>query len=227
MTIDVLLLVPDKVLKALGCLTLSPVRGVRFVSSERVAAEAAGSFDHVLHKAAHDSVLGVADVDAAARLSLLRSVRQAALIEPLERVALFADRGELCCALEGVVRQPRFLVVRSSTGATELAELVRKAGLRFPLVCKPLTACGTSESHLLTVVQADDGLASQSSPLLVQASRRGASSSWLAGRAGPLCLMLSSFTDAALAGICVPRRHRRQGVLCCGLGSLREAAVAA
>ena len=114
--ISVLLLLPDKVLRALSCLTAAPIRGVRFVACDQAAdAEAASTFDHIVHKAAHDSVLSATDAGAAARGAIMRSVvSRGALIESLERVAFFADRGELCSALQGVVQQPPFLAVRQA-----------------------------------------------------------------------------------------------------------------
>ena len=168
--VDCLLLVPDKVLKSMRCLTSRPLHGVRFVGCDELTSlEAASTFDHVVHKAGHDNVLRSSDAGAAARCNVLRHVvRRASLIEPLERVACFADRGELCRLLAQVpgVRQPRFLEVRSP--GADLASLMREADLRFPVMCKPLVACGTVESHQLAVVRREDGLASQRSPLLLQ-----------------------------------------------------------
>ena len=67
---------------------------------------------------------------------------------------LFADRAALCRALEAagpsVVRQPRYLEVCASApggsggggGGGSVLEAARAAGLRLPLLCKPLLACG-------------------------------------------------------------------------------------
>ena len=52
--------------------------------------------------------------------------------------------------------------------AADVAAAVRTAGLRFPVVCKPIQACGTVESHQLAVVMREAGLRTVRPPVLVQ-----------------------------------------------------------
>lgn len=161
-----LLLLPDKQLSRLRGLTSAPsatVGGVRFVTHEP-ATDADATADIVLHKHQYDVAVAAgapcdAATAAAARCEALRRVAsRAALFDPLPAVARFADRSALCGALAELapaVEQPRFAVLADDSDASISAALKQ---LRFPVLCKPLVACGTAESHALAVALREDGL---------------------------------------------------------------------
>ena len=89
-----LLVLPDKVLERLSELTAAPlVHGVRFVTWQ--PGQPTAGFGVVLHKAAYDSAVFLSDPSASARLNALFGCGSP-LIDPLDRVARFADRGAIC-----------------------------------------------------------------------------------------------------------------------------------
>ncbi|CAN0454152.1 unnamed protein product, partial [Phaeothamnion confervicola] len=50
----------------------------------------------------------------------------------------------------------------------QLAARLRRAGLRYPVICKPVEACGTQGSHAMVVVLDDSGLKRVRPPTVVQ-----------------------------------------------------------
>tara|TARA_B110001452_G_scaffold50833_1_gene38859 strand:- start:786 stop:1871 length:1086 start_codon:yes stop_codon:yes gene_type:complete len=179
--ITVLLCVPDKVRNRLGALLDAPVQGVRFVPYVEEAGEdeegrhattppPLPACDLVLHKAVNDIVLRLDDAAAARRYATLeRLAARVPLLDPLPSVALFADRGVLCRTLAGLrpeVPQPRFLELREPSES--VAAAARAAGMRFPLLCKPLVACGPAASHELAVALCEEGLSQVRPPVLLQ-----------------------------------------------------------
>lgn len=174
-----LLLLPRKQLDWLEILASTQVAaagGLRFVSSEanRNDPDCDPDCDIVLHRHQFDlaaaarvgastSVEGRA---AAFRCDALRRVAShATLFDPLPAVARFADRAALCHALAELapaVEQPRFAVLADGSDASIAAALGQ---LRFPVLCKPLEACGSAESHQLAVVLHEDGLRELCAPV--------------------------------------------------------------
>lgn len=163
--------VTDRVLHAVSP---QPVLGVRFVDAaadlEAVESAAAGGAGAtvVLHRAMYDASFSD-DEEACRRLALLRQLSvRCVLTDPLDRVLPFADRGALCALvarLAPTVLQPRWLVVRAGEDATAAAV---GAGLRLPIVCKPLLACGPPRSHELVVALRLSALADVPLPALLQ-----------------------------------------------------------
>ena len=149
--VTVLLCVPRRVQERLQELHQGQVvHGARFLlhgpDPEVEEGSPLPSCDLVVHKAVNDLAL-LHDGDAAARYATLQKLaaRGVPMLDPLESMPLFADRGALCRALEAagpsVVRQPRYLEVCASSGSGSVLEAARAAGLRLPLLCKPLLAC--------------------------------------------------------------------------------------
>ena len=114
--------------------------------------------DCVLHKAGYDAVVCAADPSAAQRWDVLMKLSaRSLLIEPVDSAVRFSDRGELCRALEQlfpVVQQPRFTTLPDAQGASDA---VAAAGLVYPLLCKPIIACGP-HGHSLVLIMRDEGL---------------------------------------------------------------------
>ena len=150
----------EKKLTTLSELVNAEHDGVRYVgyragdSDEQQLAEC----DVAIHKGAYDAAVMVEDIEAARRWKVLQHLSaRSALLEPLERVAVFADRGAMCQALSQLaplVQQPRFALLDQGP-ATAACAAAR--GLAYPLVCKPVAACGPS-GHRLAVVMREQGL---------------------------------------------------------------------
>ena len=150
----------EKKLTTLSELVNAEHDGVRYVgyragdSDEQQLAEC----DVAIHKGAYDAAVMVEDIEAARRGKVLQHLSaRSALLEPLERVAVFADRGAMCQALSQLaplVQQPRFALLCQGP-ATAACAAAR--GLAYPLVCKPVAACGPS-GHRLAVVMREQGL---------------------------------------------------------------------
>ncbi len=166
------LLVLENKLLATAARTLpaGPVGGIRFVPfSPGCSAADQPRCRAVLHRAMYDLALSRASAAATERLALLRELEARGIaLEPLASVERFADRGALCRMLARIdgVRQPRFVEVRSE-GAS-VAEAAGSAGLRFPLLCKPLLASGPASSHDLAIVLHEAGLDGIRAPVLLQ-----------------------------------------------------------
>ena len=167
----------QKKLTALRELTDCEHDYVRFVPFQPEASLSA--VDAALHKGAYDAVMREYDPQALIRWNYLNKLSdQGALIEPLMSVVKFSDRSVICRALEELapaVQQPRFALL-PSVEAGKACAIAAAAGLCFPLICKPVTACGPF-GHNLAIVLREEGLrelcegrhkASLSLPLLAQ-----------------------------------------------------------
>ena len=111
-----------------------------------------------VHRGAFDMLMRSSSPAAALRWQLLQqlAVRQA-LLEPLDRVVRFANRADVCnqlAQLAPAVHQPRFAVL---DGQSSDAILAAAADLEYPLICKPLAACGET-GHTLAIVLREEGL---------------------------------------------------------------------
>lgn len=131
----------------------------------------------VVHRGATDSLLRQVDPAAAARFEVLRAISPSGLlVDPLAVMKTFADRGALCEALSEIgapVRQPAFFVWRGGpceieAGQPGLLSHVRASALRFPLLCKPIAACGLPGAHDLTFVSREEGLHELRPPFVLQ-----------------------------------------------------------
>lgn len=170
--LTVLICVPRRVRDRLqGELLGQTVQGVRFMLHD--PEDEAGpppACDLVIHKAVNDVVLRAGDAIAAARYASLQQLASSVpLLDPLESMAVFADRGELSRMLEELqpgVRQPRFLELRGPTES--VVDAARAAGLQLPLLCKPLVACGPPASHELALALCEEGLRRVQAPVLLQ-----------------------------------------------------------
>jgi Inositol 1,3,4-trisphosphate 5/6-kinase ATP-grasp domain len=73
-------------------------------------------------------------------------------------------------AAGGVPQCPNYIVVEVGTAASDIGRLIREAGLRYPLICKPIQACGTHGSHSMLVVMDEGSLGKVTVPIVVQVS---------------------------------------------------------
>jgi len=164
-----LVLAPAVAGRVLQSVTAQSVLGVRFIdAAASPTADADADRTVVLHRAMYD-VSFEDDEAACARLGLTRRLAaRCALVDPLECVLPFANRGALCSLISRLAptaRQPRWLVVGQGEDAASAA---LGAGLRLPIVCKPLLACGPPRSHELAVAMQYSALRDCAPPLLLQ-----------------------------------------------------------
>ena len=79
------------------------------------------------------------------------------------------DRSSSCC-----FSQPRFVAVRHedhAMGPDRIMRMMTEAGFGFPVICKPVEACGTPNSHSMAVVVSAAGLDLVQPPCIVQEYR--------------------------------------------------------
>ena len=117
----------------------------------------------------------------------------AVVVDPLDNVRTVVNRAHTCACLQRIQQrlgqgaagcpfaQPAFAVAdgsllssSSSAGGGDSAApparsgailaTMRAAGLAFPVICKPLQACGTPESHSMAVVFSSEGFADLMDP---------------------------------------------------------------
>ena len=70
--------------------------------------------------------------------------------------------------------QPKFVVVQPedhAMGPDQIMRMMNEAGFSFPVICKPVEACGTPNSHSMAVVVSAAGLDLVSPPCIVQEYR--------------------------------------------------------
>ena len=70
--------------------------------------------------------------------------------------------------------QPKFVVVRPedhAAGPDKIMRMMSEAGFGFPVICKPVEACGTPNSHSMAVVVSASGLDLVRPPCIVQEYR--------------------------------------------------------
>jgi hypothetical protein len=158
----VLLVLAEKKLISLDALlAAAPQAAVRFVRHSAaldVDGLLASSRLVVLHKAGYDDVTRNHDEAAARRWALLQRLPTRVLLDPLESAVRLADRREVCHALAQLapaVAQPGYAELHG--GADAALAAVQRAGLAFPLLCKPAVACGP-HGHRLSLVLRAEGL---------------------------------------------------------------------
>jgi hypothetical protein len=66
--------------------------------------------------------------------------------------------------------QPKFVVVGTEqpSAPEDIVRLMGSAGFGFPVICKPVEACGTPNSHSMAVVVSAAGLDLVQPPCVVQ-----------------------------------------------------------
>ena len=159
-----MLLLSDSALEKMWShLPAQPVHGVRFVPYKEANSLPC---DVVLHRAMYDATMQTEDPRAADRYRQLTVLDSTCIpLDPCLRVLPFADRGALASMIaQAGAAQPKFVIVRSPVDDL----LAATSTLCFPLLCKPMVACGSKQSHQLAVALNPAGLSQLSPPLFVQ-----------------------------------------------------------
>jgi len=147
--------------------------GVRFeLWDPSVAPSQQPHFDVLVHKLTEDLTSEGGGKIAALEAYLAANPRTK-IVDPLGAVRRVVSREVTCRALDlivgggggdvgGVRRQPRYFVYPSSDGL-DFDLLMTEHGVEYPVICKPLVACGTPSSHQMVVVVSAGGLSQLSS----------------------------------------------------------------
>jgi hypothetical protein len=102
------------------------------------------------------------------------------VVDPVESVRNVVNRQRTCLCLQAIQRrllqacpfgQPAFAVIEPPVFAPEVVDneaVMRAHGLVFPVICKPVKACGTPISHSMMIVLSPEGFAEVKAPFIVQ-----------------------------------------------------------
>eukprot|EP00903_Cladosiphon_okamuranus_P011547 g10870.t2 len=175
-----------------------PVDGVEFVPLDfSVRPNQHRHLDVILHKLSEDIMFRHARPEGDARISWIEAYLAGhpgtAIVDPVDRVANCINRVTTLELLKeayrlhgpegGMPRPPRFTVLHNSKKSAEDTDefsLGPSAGrivpgdrseLAFPVICKPVEACGTRGSHTMVVVLDEAGMVALKPPVVVQECR--------------------------------------------------------
>lgn len=133
------------------------------------------AFDVIIHKLTEDldsteqeSILKVRAID-----EYLLQHPSTVIIDPFPAVHKVISRARTCLTLQRLIdstskcpfSQPKFAIAESPA---VIADFIRTSGLRYPVICKPIEACGTPSSHSMVVAINEDGLSLVKCPCVVQ-----------------------------------------------------------
>ncbi|CAM9580649.1 unnamed protein product [Ectocarpus fasciculatus] len=143
--------------------------------------------DVILHKLSEDIMFRDVQPEGAARLSWIEAYLdrnpKTAILDPIDRVSNCINRVTTLKLLEeayrrhgaagGMPRPPRFMVLGDHEPSDPGTDdgMVPRSGLAFPVICKPVQACGTRGSHTMVVVLDQAGMSSLTPPVVVQECR--------------------------------------------------------
>lgn len=100
------------------------------------------------------------------------------IIDPLSCVENVISRSRVCRVLDSIIgnfvrnfgsfcpfSQPKYLIVDHTE---KIYEKFEQSDLRFPVICKPIEACGTPNSHSMVVAMSLEGLSLVHCPCIIQ-----------------------------------------------------------
>eukprot|EP00249_Psilotum_nudum_P021373 c28085_g6_i1 orf=878-1975(-) len=143
-------------------------KGISFVAIDRSRPlEGQGPFDVILHKISGREWQQQLEVYRRSHPDIIVLDPPEAIQHLNSRQSMLQDVADLnFCDCGGKVRVPRQLVVTGDP--TSISDSVAKAGLKLPLVAKPLVVDGTAKSHALSLVFNEICLAELDPPLVLQ-----------------------------------------------------------
>lgn len=74
------------------------------------------------------------------------------IVDPIDAVEKVTSRARVCQVIETICQQttlfsqPKFVIAHDNE---KIVDRVLSSNLRFPVICKPIEACGTANSHSL------------------------------------------------------------------------------
>lgn len=139
--------------------------------------------DIILHKLSDDIMFREVRPEGHERLSWIEAYLaghpETVIVDPIDKVAsvinrvttleLLTEAYQKHGAAGGMPRPPRFTVVHNiETQPEGASEVIPGSGLAFPVICKPVEACGIRGSHTMVVVLDQSGLSALTVPVVVQ-----------------------------------------------------------
>lgn len=122
-------------------------------------------FDVILHKLTEDIVDGSEKIGALS--AYLAQNPSTVLIDPIESVRIVTSRSTTCERLRRIeqlhheknhsqnfscpITQPNYFVFETSYSSADFMRLLSLNGMYFPVICKPVAACGTPDSHSMVI----------------------------------------------------------------------------
>lgn len=122
-------------------------------------------FDVIIHKLTEDIDRKESSDKMKALENYLRMHPNTAIVDPIDSVRKVISRSRTCQHLRAVetsmgrscpFRQPKYVVFEGATGSlssSDTLKLIAQHGLEFPIICKPVEACGTAISHHMVRVR--------------------------------------------------------------------------
>jgi len=117
----------------------------------------------------------------------LRNHPETVIVDPIENVRHVVNRERTSSCLENVFHkigedstfaQPNFVIFYGALSTVNgekndkdkncITELMKHSNIQYPVICKPLKACGTADSHKMVIVLSENGFDGVKSPFLIQ-----------------------------------------------------------
>ena len=107
----------------------------------------------------------------------LKDHPQTVIIDPFESVKIVISRARtaimldiVCSDVYNCVQQPQYVLIEDvhDLTAPAILEKMQLKSLKFPIICKPLQACGSPTSHQMVVVVNSNGLNLITFPCVIQ-----------------------------------------------------------
>jgi hypothetical protein len=134
-------------------------------------------FHLIIHKLTEDIDREDSRGKIAALEMYLRHYPSCRLVDPLDAVRKVISRARTCQHLGAIesrlgnqcpFRQPRYLTVSEFDSVSTVRQRLADANFRWPVICKPIEACGTPKSHEMAVLVREDDLHMLPKPCVVQ-----------------------------------------------------------
>jgi len=114
--------------------------------------------DVIIHKLTED--IDNNSKESVAKINLieayLKEYPRTVIVDPLSCVRKVISRARTCEHLSNIQQrlgkncsftQPAYMIAEEGAGIQRMAEQLTEKGLSYPLICKPIQACGTPNSH--------------------------------------------------------------------------------
>ncbi|EDV23677.1 uncharacterized protein TRIADDRAFT_57121 [Trichoplax adhaerens] len=138
--------------------------------------EQQGPFDVVIHKWS-DLLAAPSDVS-----NLIYDLQnyfsnhpETIMLDPIASVCTLVDRSRTYAAVSEYSKEPNsclhipnFVTIPENTDKHPILTLLKNAKIRFPIVCKPIVAHGSSLSHTMCIIFNEAGLKDLKSPCVAQ-----------------------------------------------------------
>lgn len=117
-------------------------------------------FDVIIHKLTEDIDRIESTQKMNALQAYLSSHPQTRIVDPVDNVRKVVSRFRTCSHLDNIemklgndcpFRQPKYLLIDEKQGLStdDILNLLSDKGITFPIICKPVAACGTENSHCM------------------------------------------------------------------------------